>query len=48
MGILCLDRLYCSSRNTVETTISANIYAHLDTARKSSIADSLADRIGAA
>ena len=28
--------------------MTANIYAHLDTARKSSIADSLADRIGAA
>ena len=28
--------------------MTANIYAHLDTARKTSIADSLADRIGAA
>ena len=28
--------------------MTANIYAHLDTARKSSIADSLADKFGAA
>jgi integrase len=28
--------------------MTANIYAHLDTARKSSIADSLANRFGAA
>ena len=48
MRIHCLELLYCSPRNPVKASVSANIYAHLDTARKSSIADSLADRIGAA
>ena len=31
-----------------DVKMTANIYAHLDTARKSSIADSLANRFGAA